>query len=1058
MSDSRHASLATRSSYLRGARTGVALALCLATASHSTAPQSTGLVAEVARAVERRPFAPRVTGWEAYQPCVQRSTPGETLLRSICGPKRPYASRRLRNVAAKAAGQGRAGLDPDAIQALAQLDLLFVDSAKPTLNRAITSLQAAARLSPRPAYALADLSAAYLVRAERAQNARDVWEAAEAADSALALEPRLAAAAYNLALALDALSLTEDALASWRAYLALDKSSGWADEARRRVRVLERRPPPRARPTLPAGSSSLRKFARTDPQAARLWGWDELLNDWGVALLQGDSGRAQARLAAAESLGAALEDYGGDATLAGAVRAIRANASDGTNSRTLASGHTAYGKARHAYAAGDYASAAGWLARVPDRAMSVSAPLAGWTAVYRAATLAYAGKLPLAEERVREELRITARRQWPGLHGTASHVLSTTLLRLGRYQQARQAALDAVRLFSVAGEREHAAAARYVTSDAEFALGASAAGYASSLRALAQLSGNPMSVWRYNVITLSALSCTSQGLHRTGLRLQNAALRQARRIGNPVYVAEAHLLRAQLLHAVHRDQDAADDLLAGEQLIPRMAGEPARNWSTAGLQMARATIAARTDPGRALPALDSVIRFNQRIGLTLNLLAALVSRADARMTLGNRSGAVEDLDYATQMLVAQRAAVDNLPLRASLLDQARSVFDRLVMLQLTEGDTVGALVRLERGRASLGRGGGDQGPAAGAPGWVPPGNALVDYALIGDTLLIWTISKARTRLLRQTVRAADLLTTAERVRSSLAMGVGETAIVQDLSALYDWLIRPARAHLGPDETLLTIIADGEIASVPFEALYDARRGEYLLQAFPLRFASTLRDVQWSRGAPPVPKKSRALLVSDPLFASGEFPMLQRLASAQAEVAFISGFYPHREVVAGAAATRERVRGGIRGAATIHFAGHAVFDDELPEQSYLVLASSGHPGSSRLTASQIEEMDLHSVQLIVLSACETLRSRAGHSGGFAGLSGSLLSAGAGGVVGSLWRVDDDQTRALMIEFHRGYGSSGDAPGALRQAQLALMRGRDARMRFPAAWAGFRYTGQ
>jgi CHAT domain-containing protein len=46
---------------------------------------------------------------------------------------------------------------------------------------------------------------------------------------------------------------------------------------------------------------------------------------------------------------------------------------------------------------------------------------------------------------------------------------------------------------------------------------------------------------------------------------------------------------------------------------------------------------------------------------------------------------------------------------------------------------------------------------------------------------------------------------------------------------------------------------------------------------------------------------------------------------------------------------------------------------------------------------------------------------------------------------------------MEAFHRFYRSTGDAPNALRHAQLQLLRSPASELRSPAAWAGFRYAG-
>ncbi|HEU0080355.1 MAG TPA: CHAT domain-containing protein, partial [Longimicrobiaceae bacterium] len=167
-------------------------------------------------------------------------------------------------------------------------------------------------------------------------------------------------------------------------------------------------------------------------------------------------------------------------------------------------------------------------------------------------------------------------------------------------------------------------------------------------------------------------------------------------------------------------------------------------------------------------------------------------------------------------------------------------------------------------------------------------------------------------------------------------------------------------------------------------------------------------------------------------------------------------YPGAVVLTDTAAHRQALTAALRRSGIFHFAGHAIFDDQHPTRSYLVLAPV-HGDSGRLTAAEIAEMDLGHLRLVVLSACQTQRSTSGRSGGFAGLSGAMLEAGAGGVVGSLWRVYDGYTRELMAGFHRAYRDSGDGADALRQAQLRLMEHQDAALRSPAAWAGFRYAG-
>ena len=165
------------------------------------------------------------------------------------------------------------------------------------------------------------------------------------------------------------------------------------------------------------------------------------------------------------------------------------------------------------------------------------------------------------------------------------------------------------------------------------------------------------------------------------------------------------------------------------------------------------------------------------------------------------------------------------------------------------------------------------------------------------------------------------------------------------------------------------------------------------------------------------------------------------------------------MVLGSDATAESARRALSSDDVVHYAGHAVFDDERPERSYLVLAPErGREGTGRLTAASLGQMRLVHAPLVVLAACRTVNGGQGRAQGFSGLAGGLLAAGARGVIGGLWEVDDARTRPLMLAFHRHYRAGGDGARALRSAQLQLLDSDEPVLRSPATWAGFRYTGR
>ena len=96
----------------------------------------------------------------------------------------------------------------------------------------------------------------------------------------------------------------------------------------------------------------------------------------------------------------------------------------------------------------------------------------------------------------------------------------------------------------------------------------------------------------------------------------------------------------------------------------------------------------------------------------------------------------------------------------------------------------------------------------------------------------------------------------------------------------------------------------------------------------------------------------------------------------------------------------------------------------------------------LTAEEIGSMNLEGVNLVMLSACETGLGKAAGGEGLLGLQRAFQSAGARTVVASLWKVDDDATRALMVEFYRNrWERRLSKLESLRQAQLKMMREYD-----------------
>ena len=89
----------------------------------------------------------------------------------------------------------------------------------------------------------------------------------------------------------------------------------------------------------------------------------------------------------------------------------------------------------------------------------------------------------------------------------------------------------------------------------------------------------------------------------------------------------------------------------------------------------------------------------------------------------------------------------------------------------------------------------------------------------------------------------------------------------------------------------------------------------------------------------------------------------------------------------------------------------------------------------LTAQELSLLDLRGLNLVVLSACKTGLGDISGEGVF-GLQRGFKKAGAQTLLMSLWDVDDDATRLLMIQFYRNLLNGFPVSEALRLAQEYL----------------------
>jgi CHAT domain-containing protein/tetratricopeptide (TPR) repeat protein len=145
-------------------------------------------------------------------------------------------------------------------------------------------------------------------------------------------------------------------------------------------------------------------------------------------------------------------------------------------------------------------------------------------------------------------------------------------------------------------------------------------------------------------------------------------------------------------------------------------------------------------------------------------------------------------------------------------------------------------------------------------------------------------------------------------------------------------------------------------------------------------------------------------------------------------------------------------------AVVHFGVHALLNTQRPAFSGVVLTMvdpNGRPRDGVLWLNDIYQLHMP-VELVVLSGCHTANGREIPGEGLEGLSRAFFLAGARGVMGSLWSVEDRETNLLMQKFYRNLIRERLTPAAaLRKAQLAFLGATGTAA--PYFWAGFMVQG-
>jgi len=301
------------------------------------------------------------------------------------------------------------------------------------------------------------------------------------------------------------------------------------------------------------------------------------------------------------------------------------------------------------------------------------------------------------------------------------------------------------------------------------------------------------------------------------------------------------------------------------------------------------------------------------------------------------------------------------------------------------------------------------------------GEAMVSYAILEKETLALVVTRGAGRIVS--------LGASKRVRTALAaLRLDDPAA--DPKRAVDALAAMVVAPLKLEATRVIVSPHGGLSYVPFALLDPSREFAYIPSGTTY---GLLRAEREQRG-------TRVLSLGDPERAG-----MERLPASRTEAKAVGDV-----VLVGADATTARFREAIRGEQrwrAVHFACHCLVDTKRPMLSSLALSGG-----------DLKTLDIFRLSipadLVVLSACETGRGRIMRAEGVVGFTRAFMFAGAPRVMVSLWKVDDDATKGLMVEFYELW-KTHPAATALKKAQ-EFVRSHE-KWKHPYYWAAWQLWG-
>lgn len=282
-----------------------------------------------------------------------------------------------------------------------------------------------------------------------------------------------------------------------------------------------------------------------------------------------------------------------------------------------------------------------------------------------------------------------------------------------------------------------------------------------------------------------------------------------------------------------------------------------------------------------------------------------------------------------------------------------------------------------------------------------------------------------------------------------------------LTKLYHAVFQPVLPFISSEQTL-AFIPSKSLYQIPFSALFDDKANQYLIEKQKVIVSPSatilIKCLERNQLLAKQNHTDNLLAIGNPSFNKKIFPNLSNLPASEIEAKQISQFYKNPKLLLDKEATKSKFLALAENYNIIHFAGHAIMNEQTPLYSQLIFAEDKtKKRNSGLYAYELYKQKFNQTKLVVLAACKTANGRNFNNEGIANLARPFLAAGVPTVIASLWNANDSASAELFTVFHKNLIKTNDTAEALQKAQLKLINHSDPSFHSPQMWAVFVLLG-